>query len=137
MGDEDLRTLVTKMSRREGMPVVTDPGIHRSGRVFAGTFDLAFPQPFLPDTPQRIATDTSQKLPIRFGVDIQHHITRGTAGELVLMPLVFAGWLRYLKGIDDQGNPFSCSPDPFWKTSAHCQMWTLEQKPPKKALENF
>ncbi|MCR4819350.1 MAG: hypothetical protein K5841_10375, partial [Fretibacterium sp.] len=26
-----------------------------------------FPNPFMPDTPQRIATDTSQKLPIRYG----------------------------------------------------------------------
>ena len=25
------------------------------------------PNPFMPDTPQRIATDTSQKVPIRFG----------------------------------------------------------------------
>lgn len=113
MGDEDLRTLVTKMSRREGMPVVTDPGIIDPEEFLQEVLTQRFPNPFIPDTPQRIATDTSQKLPIRFGVDIQHHITRGTAGELVLMPLVFAGWLRYLKGIDDQGNPFSCSPDPL------------------------
>ena len=29
------------------------------------------------------------------------------------MPLVFAGWLRYLKGVDDQGNAFACSSDPL------------------------
>ena len=29
--------------------------------------DQRFPNPFMPDTPQRIASDTSQKNPIRFG----------------------------------------------------------------------
>ena len=113
MEDENLRLLVTNMSRREGMPVVTDPGIIQPESFLQEVLTQRFPNPFIPDTPQRIATDTSQKLPIRFGVDIQLHRERGTAKELVLMPLVLAGWLRYLKGVDDQGREFSCSPDPM------------------------
>ena len=77
------------------------------------TLAQRFPNPFIPDTPQRIATDTSQKLPIRFGVDMGLHLERGTAGQLQRMPLVLAGWLRYLKAVDDQGQPFTCSPDPL------------------------
>ena len=72
-----------------------------------------FPNPFLPDTPQRIATDTSQKIPVRYGVDLRLHQERGDAGSLVRMPLVLAGWLRYLRGVDDSGAPFECSPDPL------------------------
>jgi fructuronate reductase len=29
-----------------------------------------------------------------------------------MIPLVFAGWLRYLTGYDDEGNPMEKSPDP-------------------------
>jgi fructuronate reductase len=35
--------------------------------------------------------------------------------DLKLIPLVFAGWLRYLLGIDDEGNPFEVSPDPLYE----------------------
>lgn len=112
MADEDLKALVYKMSRQEGMPVVVDPGVIDPEAFLQEVLTQRFPNPFIPDTPQRIATDTSQKLPIRFGVDIQRHWEQGTAKDLVLMPLVLAGWLRYLRGIDDQGNAFECSSDP-------------------------
>jgi fructuronate reductase len=29
-----------------------------------------------------------------------------------MIPLVFAGWLRYLLGVDDKGNHMDLSPDP-------------------------
>ena len=112
MADEDLKALVTQMSSQEGMPVVVDPGVIDPQAFLQEVLTQRFPNPFIPDTPQRIATDTSQKLPIRFGVDIQRHWERGTAGGLKLMPLVLAGWLRYLKGVDDQGAAFQCSSDP-------------------------
>jgi fructuronate reductase len=35
-----------------------------------------FPNPFIPDTPQRIATDTSQKVSIRFGETIKAYAER-------------------------------------------------------------
>ena len=33
--------------------------------------------------------------------------------SLTLIPLVLAGWCRYLQGIDDEGNAFDRSPDPL------------------------
>ena len=33
-----------------------------------------------------------------------------------MIPLVFAGWLRYLMAVDDNGNPFTLSPDPLLDT---------------------
>ena len=113
MKDEDLVGLIEKMSAHEGLPVVVDPGIIDPRAFLQEVLKERFPNPFIPDTPQRIATDTSQKLSIRFGEDIKLHLARGTAHSLVLMPLVFAGWLRYLKGVDDQGNAFACSSDPL------------------------
>ncbi|MCM1296311.1 MAG: hypothetical protein NC311_12290 [Muribaculaceae bacterium] len=32
------------------------------------------------------------------------------------IPLVFAGWLRYLMGVDDDGKEFTPSPDPMLDT---------------------
>ncbi|MGI6256089.1 MAG: mannitol dehydrogenase family protein [Acutalibacter sp.] len=113
MGDEDLRELVTQMSRKEGMPVVIDPGVIDPEQFLQEVLTQRFPNPFMPDTPQRIATDTSQKLPIRFGVDIGLHQKKGDSAQLQLMPLVLAAWLRYLKGVDDEGKEFTCSPDPL------------------------
>ena len=68
----------------------------------------------MPDAPQRIATDTSQKLPIRFGETIKAYQAKGlNMDELVLIPLVLAGYARYLKGVNDAGKPFEPSPDPL------------------------
>ena len=54
----------------------------------------------MPDAPQRIATDTSQKLPIRFGETIKAYQAKGlNMDDLVLLPLVLAGYARYIRGI--------------------------------------
>ena len=66
------------------------------------------------DAPQRIATDTSQKLAIRFGETIKAYEARGLdKSNLILIPLVLAGYARYLKGIDDNGQAFEPSTDPL------------------------
>jgi fructuronate reductase len=58
--------------------------------------------------------DTSQKLPIRFGETIKKYIARGLdMSNLQLIPLVLAGYARYLKGIKDDGTAFEPSPDPM------------------------
>ena len=77
--------------------------------------NVRIPNPFMPDTPQRIATDTSQKLAIRYGETIKAYIASPTldVADLTCIPLVFAGWLRYLMGVDDNGNAFTLSPDPL------------------------
>ena len=68
----------------------------------------------MPDTPQRIATDTSQKIPIRFGETVKSYIREGRdLGTLVAIPLAIAGWLRYLAGTFDDGKPMEVSADPL------------------------
>ena len=69
----------------------------------------------MPDTPQRIACDTSQKLSIRFGETIKGYLVRPelSISNLKVLPLVFALWLRYLMALGDDGNPFELSPDPL------------------------
>jgi fructuronate reductase len=72
----------------------------------------------MPDTPQRIATDTSQKMSIRFGETIKAYMADKELDprDLRLIPLVLAAWIRYLRGLDDQGAAFTVSPDPLYDT---------------------
>lgn len=112
--DEDIRAFVQKIGYIEAMPVVVDPGILNPYEFIGAFINKRLPNPFMPDTPQRIAMDTSQKLSIRFGETIKKYIARGLdTDNLVLIPLVLAGYARYLKGIDDSGHEFSPSPDPL------------------------
>ena len=114
MADDDLRSFIQKIGYIEAMPVVTDPGVLNPYEFIGAVINRRLPNPFMPDAPQRIAMDTSQKLPIRFGETIKKYIARGLdMGNLQLIPLTLAGYARYLKGIDDNGEPFSPSPDPM------------------------
>ncbi len=114
MQDTELSTLITKMCYEEAMPVVVDPGIIDPKDFANAVLTLRLPNPFMPDTPQRIACDTSQKIPIRFGETIKFYLYREDLDpqDLTLIPLVLAGWCRYLVGLDDEGVAFTQSPDP-------------------------
>ncbi len=114
MADEDLRAFIQKIGYIEAMPVVTDPGVLNPYEFIGAVINRRLPNPFMPDAPQRIAMDTSQKLPIRFGETIKKYIARGLdMSNLILIPLVLAGYARYLKGVKDDGTPFEPSPDPL------------------------
>ena len=115
MKDPELVGLIKTVGYKEGLPVVVDPGILDPKEFIDTVIDVRLPNPFMPDTPQRIALDTSQKIPIRFGNTIRAYME--TAGkdvhDLKLIPLVLAGWLRYLMGLNDEGKPFERSDDPM------------------------
>jgi fructuronate reductase len=115
MKDPLLNKLAWQVGRTEGLPVVVDPGILVPSEFLNEVVSKRIPNPFMPDTPQRIACDTSQKLPIRFGETIKAYLKSDPAkvNELEAIPLVFAGWIRYLLGIDDAGKAFEPSPDPL------------------------
>lgn len=118
MQDKELVKLVETIGYKEGLPVVVNPGILDPKEFIDTVLQVRVPNPFMPDTPQRIATDTSQKLAIRFGETIKAYAAsdRLDVSELKLIPLVFAGWLRYLMAVDDEGNAFTLSPDPLLDT---------------------
>lgn len=118
MTDVSLRKLAEGIGYSEGLPVVVNPGILDPKEFIDTVLNLRFPNPFMPDTPQRIATDTSQKLPVRFGETLKAYAKSDCLKltDLKLIPLVFAGWIRYLMGIDDSGQPFELSADPLLDT---------------------
>ncbi|MFC7393046.1 mannitol dehydrogenase family protein [Scopulibacillus cellulosilyticus] len=115
MRDKDLKALVEKLGYDEGMKTVTDPGIIDPIQFIKEVIEVRFPNPNIPDTPQRIATDTSQKLGIRFGETIKRYVEREdlNATDLTFIPLTIAAWCRYLMGINDAGEEMNISPDPL------------------------
>jgi fructuronate reductase len=113
MKDAELAALVNQIGPVEGMPVVTNPGILSPTDFVNEVINVRLPNPFMPDAPQRIATDTSQKVGIRFGETIKEYVKNGNVSTLVGVPLAIAGWARYLLAVDDNGQAFELSSDPM------------------------
>lgn len=103
MNDPQLKALVEKIGYTEGLPVVVDPKILSPKAFLKEVLEKRLPNPFMPDTPQRIATDTSQKVGIRYGETIKSYAARPDLdpASLTYIPLAIAGWLRYLLAVDD------------------------------------
>lgn len=121
MNDSTLKRLVEKIGYEEGLPVVVHPGIIDPKQFIDEVVNLRLTNPFIPDTPQRIATDTSQKVGIRYGITIKSYQNKEKdqkiqKNTLVGIPLAIASWCRYLLGVDDQGKSFELSSDPMMAT---------------------
>ena len=114
MEDDDIVALIKTLGYKEGLPVVTDPGILSPQAFIDEVIGQRFPNPFMPDAPQRIATDTSLKVGIRFGETIKSYVAeKRDLNHLTALPLAIAGWLRYLLAVDDELNPIEISSDPM------------------------
>ncbi|EFT95505.1 mannitol dehydrogenase family protein [Enterococcus faecalis] len=115
MNDQDLVGLIKGIGYQEGLPVVENPGIIQPQAFIDEVIQQRLTNPNIPDTPQRIASDTSQKVAIRFGETIKKYQEdpNRNVQELTFIPLGIAAWLRYLLAIDDEGQPFVPSPDPL------------------------
>ena len=136
MKDTELKGLVEGIGYTEGLPVVVDPKILSPRDFINEVVEQRLPNPFIPDMPQRIATDTSQKVPIRFGETIKSYMARPDldAANLKYVPLALAGWLRYLLAVDDKGEAFQCSSDPML-ASLQEQLVSVKLGQPETATE--
>ncbi len=122
MEDEGLRELVKRIGYVEGMPVVVNPDILNPKDFLDAVVELRLPNPFMPDSPWRIATDTSQKIPIRFGETVKAYVEREDldVNDLTYIPLAIAAWCRYLMGVNDAGEAYEPSPDPLLPHLTEC-----------------
>ena len=135
MKDQDIVKYIRRLGYVEGLPVVTDPGILSPKSFIDDVVEKRLPNPFMPDTPQRIATDTSQKLAIRFGETVKAYREEGLdLGNLKVIPVVLASWIRYLLAVDDKGDAFELSPDPLAE-SAHADIAGVKFGTPLKGGE--
>ncbi|MBO4888531.1 MAG: mannitol dehydrogenase family protein [Firmicutes bacterium] len=112
--DPDILKMGRTVAYQEGMKVIKDPGILSPQAFTDELFDDRFPNEYLGDTNLRLCTDTSQGLGVRFGETIKAYRREyGTAEGLTAIPLGIAGYMRYLMGIDDQGQTYELAPDPL------------------------
>jgi fructuronate reductase len=116
MADKDLNKLVRAIAA-EGIKVVVDPVIIDPNEFAREVIEERLPNPNIPDMPQRIATDTSQKVGIRYGETIKSYMAddKLDTKDLKAIAKAIAGWLRYLTAVDDNGKPFERSADPLLK----------------------
>lgn len=116
MKDKELVNLISRLSGDEAMPVINKQVILDPEKFRREVLTQRYPNAFLRDTPHRIVTDTSKKMAPRFGVLLQAYYDsmkpEHRATSLVYTPLTIAGWLRYLVGVDDEGNEFEFCPEP-------------------------
>ena len=112
--NEDMMKMARMIAYDEGLPVVADPGILSPQAFVDELFNDRFPNEYLGDTNLRLAVDVSQMVGIRFGETIKAYVKKfGDASRLTAIPLGIAGWLRYMLGVDDEGNKFELAPDPM------------------------
>ena len=131
MKDEDIVKLIRRLGYVEGLPVVVDPKIMSPKAFIDEVVQQRLPNPFMPDDPRRICTDTSQKVGIRFGETIKSYIAEGRdLNSLVSIPLAIAGWLRYLLAVDDNLEPMEVSADPM-KDELQAQLAGIEAGKPE------
>lgn len=114
MEDPELAELVRHLGYDEDLPVVVDPKVLSPKAFIDELVGERLVNKALPDAPQRIAADTSQKMPIRYGHTLNAYVQAGKdVSGLTYIPLTIAGWLRYLLAVDDKGEAFTPSPDPM------------------------
>ena len=131
MKDEDIVKLIRRLGYVEGLPVVVDPKIMSPKAFIDEVVQQRLPNPFMPDDPRRICTDTSQKVGIRFGETIKSYIAEGRdLNSLVAIPLAIAGWMRYLLAVDDNLEPMEVSADPM-KDELQAQLAGIEAGKPE------
>lgn len=112
--NEDMMGMARMIAYDEGLPVVADPKILSPQAFVDELFNDRFPNEYLGDTNLRLAVDVSQMVGIRFGETIKAYVEKyGDASRLKAIPLGIAGWLRYMLGIDDEGEKYELAPDPM------------------------
>ena len=137
MADEKLARLAEMVGLEEGMEFVEDPGIISPAEFIEECMKVRFPNPYLGDTPQRIAVDTSQMVGIRFGENIKACTAKyGDAKKLHGIQMAIAGWFRYLLALDDHGEAFELSPDPM-AGELQEQMKTIEFGRPQSLTDQL
>ena len=112
--NEDMMKMAQMIAYDEGLPVVPNPGILSPQAFVDELFHDRFPNEYLGDTNMRLSVDVSQMVGIRFGETIKAYVKKfGDASRLTAIPLGIAGWLRYMLGVDDEGNTYELAPDPM------------------------
>ena len=108
MGDENYRLAARALMLQEQAPTLKVKGVDLPH--YADLLIERYSNPALRHRTWQIAMDGSQKLPQRMLDSIRWHIMHGSHFELLALGV--AGWMRYVGGVDDQGQSIEIS-DPL------------------------
>ncbi|MBN3081783.1 fructuronate reductase [Pectobacterium polaris] len=101
MNDENYRRAVSHLMLLEQAPTLSVVDIDLKD--YAVQLLTRFSNPALRHRTWQIAMDGSQKLPQRMLESLRWHVRNG--GDYRCLALGIAGWMRYVSGKDDAGNP--------------------------------
>ncbi|WP_319498380.1 fructuronate reductase [uncultured Cohaesibacter sp.] len=102
MGDDSYRKAAHTLMVREQQPTLHVPG-DVDLNAYADALIARFSNSQLKHKTAQIASDGSQKLPQRMLASISWHIDHGS--DWSLLALGVAGWLRFMTGTDEKGQP--------------------------------
>ena len=108
MQDENYRRAAHTLMLAEQAPTLSVKGVDLAR--YAGLLIERYSNPALKHRTWQIAMDGSQKLPQRMLDSIRWHLADG--GDFPLLAMGVAGWMRYVSGVDDQGQAIEIS-DPM------------------------
>ena len=101
MADEHYRRAALRLMLDEQAPTLSVTGISLAD--YAAQLIARFSNPALQHLTRQIAMDGSQKLPQRLLDAVRWHLRHG--GDYSGLALGVAGWMRYVGGVDDAGQP--------------------------------
>ena len=108
MLDENYRRTAHALMLQEQAPTLKVQGVDLAK--YADSLIARYTNPALRHRTWQIAMDGSQKLPQRWLDSIRWHLANGSKFDLLALGV--AGWMRYVGGVDEQGNPIEVS-DPL------------------------
>lgn len=111
MGDDNYRRAARALMIDEQAPTLKVQGVDLNH--YADMLIERYSNPALRHRTWQIAMDGSQKLPQRMLDGVRWHLADGS--DFPLLALGVAGWMRYVGGVDEQGNPIEVS-DPLLST---------------------
>lgn len=108
MQDENFRRTARALMLNEQAPTLKVEGVDLEK--YADSLIERYTNPALRHRTWQIAMDGSQKLPQRWLDAIRWHIKHGSRYDLLALGV--AGWIRYVGGVDERGEPIEVS-DPL------------------------
>ncbi|EFD9924152.1 mannitol dehydrogenase family protein, partial [Escherichia coli] len=108
MEDEHYRHAAYALMLQEQAPTLKVQGVDLQD--YANRLIARYSNPALRHRTWQIAMDGSQKLPQRMLDSVRWHLAHDSKFDLLALGV--AGWMRYVGGVDEQGNPIEIS-DPL------------------------
>lgn len=100
MGDENYRVAARALMLNEQAPTLKVQGVDLTR--YASQLIERYSNPALRHRTWQIAMDGSQKLPQRMLDSVRWHLAHNSRFDLLALGV--AGWMRYVGGVDEQGN---------------------------------